>query len=310
MNQHDPAPDTDDAAHEDGPRDFALALNGDHFARFTRRGPRLLVAFHATFDKDTPISRSESALSALAEEQDWSQLTLTSRGNTWFRDSEVIAFIDALVDNSLLDRFDDTLFYGTGSAAHAALSFALSAPLSRVLALAPQVQIGAEAAAWDKRYPGLRTVDNIDRYLPVPDNLSAAEAVYAAYDPLVTEDTRHMQLLDAGSVMPLVTRRMGSNLEHILLEFGVLDDIVSDAMDGALNRPAFYRHLRARRDNLAYLRSLIGHLIDIDRPVPEALVVRNVAERMQRGRYVRRLAEIEARLAKRGVTLPPSRNRV
>lgn len=239
----------------------------------------------------------------------WSALTLVSRGNTWFRDPEVIAFFDALVDGTLLDSFEDVLLFGAGSAGHAALSYAICAPLSRVLALAPQATFTPRVREWDKRFPEVEQVDFTDRYPPSAENLGALDEIYAAYDPQVEEDSRHMELLDAATVMPLVCRRLGTDLEQVFAEFGILEDIVSDAMEGQLDEISFYKTLRARRNNPAYLRGLVAKLIEADRPYLEALLVRNIAERLNRGRFARRFKQLEAQLAEQGITLPPSKNR-
>ena len=300
--------DDDDFDEDDAPQgDFAYALNARHFVRMSRRGSKLLVVFEAVAPSTTNIAAHVPTLEALAADMGWSALTLLSRGHTWFRDDEVISFFDALVDGTLLDGFDDVLLYGAGSAGHAALSFAICAPLSRVLALAPQATYNPEVLSWDNRHPEASRINFGERYPPKREYLEALDEIYAAYDPQVEEDSRHLALLDAATVLPLVCRRLGTNLETIFLEFGILEDIVSDAMDGLLDEVGFYQTLRARRENPAYLRSLVSRLIAADRPYLEALVVRNVAERLKRNRYARRLVQLEAKLAEQGITLPPSK---
>lgn len=299
--------DEDDLA--DTPQgDFAYALNRNHYVRMKRRGDKLLVIFETAPRETEDLAAQEPQLEELAQQMDWSVLTLISRGETWFRDAEVIAFFDALTDGTLLDSFDEVLLYGAGAAGHAALSFAICAPLSRVLALAPQAAFTSAVLDFDKRHPNAAEVDFGDRYPPSRANLEALDEIYAAYDPQVEEDSRHMELLDAATILPLVCRRLGTNLEHIFAEFGILEDIVSDAMEGLLDEVSFYEILRARRENPAYLRGLVSKLIESDRPYLEALVVRNIAERLGRARYARRFSQLEAQLAAKGITLPPSRN--
>lgn len=288
--------------------DFAYALDADHFIRFERRGPRLLVSFEAAADDSLPLAQRRSRLDALAREQDWSVLSLVSQGMTWFRSPEVVTFFDALVDGTLLDQFDDLLFYGAGSGGHAALSYALTAPGARVLALSPQVALGPEAAEWDDRFKAARKVECNNRYLPVPANLAAARAVYLAYDAGLDEDRRHAALVTGPGVVPLPCRNLGADLEEALIDFGVLDDVVADAMCGRLDRQRFYTMIRARRDNPTYLRRIVSRLIETERPLLEALVVRNVAERTGRNRYARRFDKLAERLRARGIAVPPSRN--
>lgn len=299
--------DEDDPA--DMPQsDFAYDLNRNHFVQMKRRGEQLLVVFE-TLPADTEdMSAHETQLSELADEMNWSVLTLTSRGVTWFRDEQVVAFFDAMVDGTLLDSFDDVLLYGAGPAGHAALSFAICAPLSRVLALAPHTAMSPDVLEWDTRFPQAAKIEFGDRYPPSRASLGVLDEVYAAYDPEVREDARHARMLEADTVLPLMCRRLGSNLERVLVEFGILEDIVSEAMEGTLNELSFYRALRARRQNPAYLRGLVSRLDDADRPYLEALAVRNIYERQGRRRFARRFKQLEEQLAKSGTIVPPSRN--
>lgn len=293
-----------DAMDSEDLADFAYALTPEHFIRFERRGPQLLVSFEGVQGQETPLSSRRPRLDALAREQDWSVLSLVSQGLSYFRAPEIVTFFDALVDGTLLDQFDDVLFYGAGAGGHAALSYALTAPGCRVLALSPQVAVGPEAAEWDGRNRALRKVQTGGRYLPVPANLLAAQKVYVAHDAASPEDRRHAGLLDGPSVVHLRARYLGADLEEALIEFGVLDDLVAAAMAGTLDPLDFARALRARRDNPAYLRRIVSRLIDAERPVLEALVVRNVATRTGRQRYAKRYEKLAARLAQRGIRVP------
>ena len=207
---------------------FSYALNARHHVSFQRRGPALLISFDAVPDQALALSQKHARLDALAREMDWSLLSLVSRGDTWFRDAEVITFFDALADGTLLDQFETVLFYGAGSGGHAALSYALAAPFSRILAMSPLPSEGSGATT--------------DRYAPAAENLAVAEHVFVPQDPAHADGT-----LGAPNLMPLSCRHMGQKLEETLIDFGILDDVVCDAMDGVLTEAAFYRLLRARR---------------------------------------------------------------
>ncbi|RVV98852.1 phosphoadenosine phosphosulfate reductase [Mesobaculum littorinae] len=299
--------DDDDEVDAADLHDFAYGLNPAHFVRFERRGPQLLVSFDVVYDRDAPLKDRRARLDPLAHDHDWSVLSLTSQGNTWFRAPEIVTFFDALVDGTLLDQFDDVLFYGAGSGGHAALSYALTAPMSRVLALAPQATLDPRMASWDTRFRSAEDIDFASRYLPSPGNLAASEQVYVAFDPLQEEDARHAALLSGPTTLELRCRRMGPRLEDRLTEMGKLDDIVAAAMTGDLDGPGFYTALRTRRDDSAYLRRIVARLIEDDRPWLEALVVRNIAQRTGRTRYLRRFERLAAELEDMGMPVPPSR---
>lgn len=299
--------DPDEADDESLPDSFAYALNPDHHIRFQRRGPHLLVAFEAAPEPEAELETRELRLDALAREQDWSVLTFQSRGNTWFRAPEVVSYFDAMVDGTLLDQFEDVLFYGAGSGGHAALSYALAAPFSRVLALAPQATLDPQVAPWDTRFLEAHDIDFADRYPPTPENLSASEEVWVIFDPRQPEDARHAGMLRSSVTEDLRCRHMGHQIEETLASFGILDDIVSEAMAGTLDPQTFYTALRARRDNPGYLRGLVGRLERDERRLLEALVLRNIGIRTGRKRFLRRFETVRAELEAAGIRIPERR---
>jgi hypothetical protein len=46
----------------------------------------------------------------LAQEKGWSYLCVVSEYQDWFRDLNVIRHFDRLIDDGLLDQFDDVIF--------------------------------------------------------------------------------------------------------------------------------------------------------------------------------------------------------
>jgi hypothetical protein len=268
----------------------------------------LLVSFEVERG-DTPLAKHASRFDDLATEKQWSTLTLVSRSDTWFRAAEVINFFDALVDGTLLDRFSDVLFYGQGSGGHAALAFALTAPGARILALAPHVGFAMAGAPKDDRFALPEGADFASRYGVTPANLAGCEAVWLLHDPNNAADRAHVAVIDLPPACALRCRNMGSDIEAGLVELGLLDEMVVRAMDGTMSEVDFYRALRVRRDQPAWLRRLIGRLIADKRPVLEALAVRNVAQRTGRQRFAARFEQIKAQLAASGITIPDPRAR-
>ncbi|KAF0676808.1 phosphoadenosine phosphosulfate reductase [Profundibacterium mesophilum] len=297
----------DDEMDSSDVEDFAYDLNPRHHVRFQRRGPALLVSFEAAREPGVVLSERAPRLDGLARDLDWSILSLVSRGDTWFRDPEVITFFDALADGTLLDQFETVLFYGDSSGGHAALSFALAAPCSRVLALAPQAFLDAQETAWDTRFKSSGKVDFTSRYTPDAANLSASLQVFVPHDPMHAEDARHMALLAGPTVTALNCRHMGSRLEATLAEFGILEDVVCEAMEGTLDAVRFYELLRARRQNASYLRRVVSRCIEKRHRLLEALAVRNIAQRLGRNRYAKRFDQLSAELAQAGQPVPPQR---
>jgi len=284
---------------------FAYDLNEDHYIRFRRRGLALFVTFEVERDK-TPLADRSSRFDELSEEMRWSTMNLISKGDTWFRAPEVINFFDAMVDGTLLDQFSDVLFYGQGSGGHAALTFSLTVPGARVMALAPQVAFGGTENHARTRPAD---VDFTSRYGVTDENLAGAQAVWLLYDPNQPADRADAGAITVPQACALRCRNMGSDIETGLGDLRLLEEMVVRAMEGDLAETGFYRALRARRDDPASLRRLIARLIEDKRPVLEAMAVRNVAQRTGRHRFAKRFEQIEAELHARGIAIPAGRAR-
>ncbi|WP_099823234.1 hypothetical protein [Oceaniglobus indicus] len=285
---------------------FSYGLTPYDAVAFQRRGASLLVSFETASDPDVALKTHRSRLHELADDMDWSHLSLASRGATLFRAPEVITFIDALADSTLFDQFDDVLFYGAGVGGHGALSYALTAPTARVLAIAPLVGLDGRNGPTDPRFDLEDGIDISERYAVNDANLQAAGDVFLVLDAADLADNAQARCLTGANIHTLICRDVGEVLERALNDLGVLDDLLVHAMDGVLTPQLFYAEMRvARRENSAYLRRLTARLIERDRPLLEAMAVRNVAYRTGRKRFERRLAQLEAALIERGIALPP-----
>lgn len=269
--------------------DFAYALSADTHVRFVRRGPRLLVSFDVIGAPTTDLSAVEAMTADTAEHEDWSILSLIARGPKGFRDAQTVAFFDAMVDSTLLDQFDDVLFHGAGSGGHAALGYALTAPLARVLALAP-------------RAPEVEDPASAGRYTPDPASLDAAGTVWIVRDagePSTGFACERVQWLECSAP--------GGDVARWLVECDVLDDLLGEAMAGTLTRHGFFQVLRARRNNTLWLRRLVARLTEREHTVLAAIATREIGLSQNRKRYVRRFEQLKAELDEKGIRVPPRR---
>lgn len=273
--------DVDDMAPPSG--DFDIRLSDEVRVTMARRGQALVVSFES--------GGPRQPLAAVAQEMDWSVLTFTSDTSRAFRSEAVVGFFDALVDGTFLDEFEPVLFSGAGADADAAMGFALCAPASRCLVLGPP-----DAPSRDGRYP----VD--------PGTLGAADQVYLVYDPRDPEEVSHAEAIDSeGPLHRLRCRFPGRSVEEALSLVQAYEDVLTDAMTGDLTPVQFYRALRSRRSDPGYLRTITARLIEQDRPLLEALLLRNVARRTGRKRFAQRLEKLTERLEAEGIRLPPER---
>jgi len=247
-------------AGQAGDEGFTERLGARHAAVFIERKPILLVSFetHAAI-----CARSGTARPLGWEMMDalgWSQLTLVSDGETWFRDRHVHGFFDRLIDDGFFEDFDQVIFYGAGACGYAAAAYSVAAPGARVLALQPQATLDPRVTEWDERFVHMRRTDFTSRFGYAPDMLDAAERAVVIYDPQDDLDAMHAALFTRPNVMRARARFFGPDLEAALLRMKVLYRILAQLSAGKLDTPALARLLRARRDNAAWQFTLLRHL--------------------------------------------------
>ena len=276
---------------------FFEALGKRHFAAHVRRGDTLLVTFETVQGIRSLASNAEPLGWTFVRQNDWSHLCLASDGDTWFRDADVIAEFDDLVDEGFFDDFETVLFYGAGSCGYAAAAFSVAAPGARVLAIQPQATLDARVAEWDTRFVEMRRTDFTARYGYAPDMLDACDRAFVVYDPAVQLDAMHATLFSTAGAIPLRMRRMGGALQGDLIRMRILTPLILEAASGDLDSLSFARLYRARRGFLPYLRRLMGALDGAGRTALTYRLTYNVTSRMKAPRFRRRKEEIEAQRA-------------
>lgn len=228
-----------------------------HWAWFHDDGPALVVTFE-TLDSILAREGQVSFGHSVAAQRGWSHLCLISDGETWFRDDRVYRYFDRLVDEGFFEDFDNVLFFGTGSGAHAACAFAVCAPGAAVLAVQPRATLDPAVTGWDDRFARLRRLDFTSRYGFAPDMVEGAAAVWLIYDPALKADLIHAALFRGPHVHHLRARFAGNRLEDTLTSMGVLPRLLTEACEGTLTPHIFARLWRRRLRNLPFLKELLA----------------------------------------------------
>lgn len=274
---------------------FFRPLGRKHFAAYIRGASTLVVTFE-TIQGIRALSQGAEPLGwNLVRDQGWGHLCVASDGDTWFRDRNVIALFDRLIDDGFFDEFETVLFYGAGPGGYAAAAFSVAAPGARVLAIQPQATLDPRVTEWDERFFEMRRTDFTSRYGFAPDMLDACDAAFVLYDPEEQLDAMHAALFTRPRVQQYRLRNMGDALQSDLIEMQVLLPLLVHAAEGTLNDVTFAKLYRARRTYPAYLRRVLATLDANERTDLTYMMVRNVTSRMKKApRFKRRLAEIEA----------------
>ena len=263
-------------------------LGSDHAALFIDAGPRLLVSFET---RDA-IRRSPRGLPRgfeMLQRTGWSLLVLICDNEGWFRAPRVWNYVDRLIDEGFFEDFGRVLFYGHHATGYAAAAFSVASPGARVLALRPIATLDPEVAGWDRRHLAARRLDFTSRYGYAPDMIDAAEQVTVVHDPRHAADAVHAALFRRPNVTTLRAAHAGARLEQILDQAGLIPALLELAMEDRLDRAAFARLWRARRDNALYLRGLLRQLESADHPARLARLCRHGLTTPEAAHYARRL---------------------
>lgn len=273
-------------------------LGRKHFSSYIAGGETLLVTFE-THDGIQRISPNAHPLGwEVAKVLGWSSLTVISDGQSWFRDREIYAYFDDLIDDGFFEEFDNVIFYGAGPCGYAAAAYSIAAPGARVLALQPQATLDPRVTEWDDRFVRQRRLDFTSRYGYAPDMIDAAQEAFIIYDPEETEDAMHAALFTRPNVHKLRLRHAGGALQFSLRNMKVLSRLIALAGTGRLTPAIFAKLVRARREDRQYLRNLLRYVDDKGRTRLSYALCKNVIARMDGvPAFERRLKGLEARMS-------------
>jgi hypothetical protein len=269
-----------------------------HHALFLDEDPTLLVSFDSLQNIRTRPGQMPPGY-AVAREMGWSYLALIADGETWFRDPDVYAYFDRLVDDAFFEDFNRTVFYGAEMGAYAACAYAVTAPGATVLAFNPRATMDTVRTGWDRRAPSARRLEFRSRYGYAPDMTEGAGQVFAFYDPTVTEDAMHVSLFAGPWVTPIRMPHLAGRTEWALTQAGLMPDLLQLAMKGNLTVGNFARMWRIRRNFGPYLKGLLAAVEEAGETGRAIAVCQSVATRLNAPRFKRRLAELQANAAVR-----------
>lgn len=284
-------------------------LGADHAAFFLDAAPVLIV----TFETVEAIRRRQPGQLPIgwhvAKGRGWSHLCLIARKESWYRDPAVYRYFDRLVDDAFFEDFDQVVFYGAGMAGYAAAAYSVTAPGATVIALQPQATLDPRLAGWDPRWPEMRRTSFTDRYGFAPDMTEGAGTVYVVYDPEQGMDAMHAALFARPWSVMLPCRNLGRDIAGALDAMRILPSMLAAACSDAFDERLFRTFYRGRRNYMPYLRGLMARLDGEGRAWLNALLCRNVAERLGAPRFQARLKQLEVDLERTGHSLPAAHPR-
>jgi len=275
-------------------------LGNAHFASLITGNETLLVSFE-TIQGIRALSDNAAPLGwELTRGLGWTSLCIASNGDTWFRDPDVYAFIDSLIDDGFFDAYEQVLFYGAGPCAYAAAAFSVACPGATVLAIQPQATLDPRVTEWDDRFTDMRRTDFTSRYGYAPDMLDAAAHAYVLYDPREDLDAMHAALFTKPNVTKLRVRYLGDAIQTHLMQMQILFRLMAKASAGKLTEESFARLWRARRDYLGYWRGVMTALDQSGHDRLNITLCEHITTHYTAPRFARRLRELQAQKAAQG----------
>ncbi|HEX9856951.1 MAG TPA: phosphoadenosine phosphosulfate reductase [Paracoccaceae bacterium] len=273
-------------------------LGARHWAFFADESPTLLVTFE-TVETIRAGSAAQMPMGhGIASARGWSHLCIIADGPTWYRDPAVYRYFDRLVDDAFFEDFDRVVFYGAGMAGYAACAYSVTAPGATVLAVQPQATLDPAVAGWDTRHRAHRRMNFTDRYGYAPDMIEGTGEVFVVFDPTRIEDAMHAALFTRPYVTMLRCPHLGDRADIALQGMKILPDLIAAAGEGSLTAATFATTWRKRRAFGPYLKALLARVEASGNPRRAAMICRSVTRRLNAPRFRKRLAELEAQLAK------------
>lgn len=268
------------------------ALGDRHWALFNEDSTTLLVSFDSLETICAGKAGQLPFTHDLATQNGWSHLAILAEGETWFRDADVFAYFDRLVDDCFFDAYDHVVFYGAGMGAYAACAFSVTSPGATVLALQARATLDPAKAGWDSRDRKLRRLNFTKRYGYAPDMTEGAAEVFLLFDPNDKEDAMHAALFSGRHVKQIRLPLAGPSLTGSLTTMKILPKMLRIAMGGKLTPAALFGLWRARRDDAKYLHRILATVQDTGHPQREAMICRSVLKRLRAPAFRRHLQRL------------------
>lgn len=186
----------------------------------------------------------------------WSHLGIVARTKAWYRDPEIISYLQAKADEGFFARFDQVVFAGASMGGFGALVFSALAPGSIAIAFNPQTTLDERLVPWETRYRFGRVQDWDLPLSDAAETVGPSRRTYVFYDPFFDLDRQHAMRLQGPNVALLKTWSSNHYAAPMLRKLDLLKPVMLGAMDGTLEPREYYRMMRARRNLPMYIRGI------------------------------------------------------
>lgn len=226
-----------------------------------RRDPKRLAV---TFDNLSSVNNTSADREPWAykfvRDNGYSHLSVMAGRKDWYRDPQLISYLEKLAADGFFASFDKVIFSGTSMGGFAALAFSSLSPGATVVSFNPQTTLEQALVPWETRFSNGRRRDWSLPYSDCAFEIDKVKKAFVLFDPFYEPDRRHVARLEGDNVIFLKTWCSGHFSPVFLRRAGLLKPIMQHAFDDTLTPEVFYRLFRARRLLPWYRKSLIENL--------------------------------------------------
>jgi len=188
---------------------------------------------------------------------DYAVVGIMPKQKSWFPASSMSALLEQL--QPILNQYKNIVGYGGSMGGYAAIKYARSLRMNRVVAMVPQYSIDP-AEVEDKRYTDFYDAElNADMRIQTQDIVADCEYIIV-YDPYFENDKEHYL-----KIKPLIPQLHTLHLPYtghdaiaVLANSALLHDFIERPYD----QTYFYKQIRdVKKNSKFYYRSVIAHLL-------------------------------------------------
>ena len=234
---------------------------GTHSCSFVdRTSDQLVVSFDNLSQAGNDAYAREPWAQKFCADRGYSHVGVYAQTPSWYRDAELIAYLEHLRDTGFFKQFKRVAFVGTSMGAFAALTFSDLAPGATVLAFSPQTTLIESESPFETRFAKGRANDWSLPYSDAAQHTSKASAIYLVYDVFHKMDTSHIKRLPQDNLIHLKAFGMGHKTALTLSRMDLLKQVMEDGITGTLKPSEFYQAIRKRKDVYLYRQAMETYL--------------------------------------------------
>lgn len=249
--------------HTGGDREgFYTRLKHHAVACIRRDDARLVVTFDNLSNVNDLSPQREPWAYNFLRSNDCSHLSIMARRKDWYRDPQLIAYLEKLSADGFFRQFGKVIMTGTSMGGFASLAFASLAPGATIISFSPQTTLDESLVPWEERFLVGRRRDWSLSYSDCAFEIDDVEKAFVFYDPFFEPDRRHVERLEGDNVIPLKTWFSGHFSPVFLRRANLLKPVMQHALDDTLTPAVFYTLFRERRLLPWYRKSLETNLVE------------------------------------------------